>query len=163
MAKTGRPTLYTPELNEELRDFFSKDRFATITVVTTGKNDYCKEEEKRVANELPTFERFAEVKGISRDTLYEWEKNHPEFSDTMEKCRQIQKDFLIQNGLMGLYQSNFAIFVAKNFTDMKDKSEVDMTTKGDKIEGFNFIRKNEDETDHRTDNQTGSSMAEAIG
>ena len=125
MKKTGRPSEYKQEINRELSDFFSRERFETIKVITTGKNEYYKEEEKRVAAALPTFERFAELKNISRDTLYEWESKHKEFSDTMAKCRQIQKDFLIQNGLAGLYQSNFAIFVAKNLTDMKDKTEVD--------------------------------------
>lgn len=125
MKKVGRPTEYKKEVNKKLADFFSKERFSTITVITTGKNDYCKEEEKRVAAELPTFEKFAESINISRDTLYEWANKHPEFSDTMDRCRQIQKDFLIQNGLLGLYQSNFAIFVAKNLTDMKDKTEIE--------------------------------------
>ena len=34
------------------------------------------------------------------------------------------------NGLQGLYQSNFAIFVATNFTDMRQKSDsnVNLTT-----------------------------------
>jgi len=129
----GRPSEYKKIYCSQLKKFFSKKRFEIIKVVTTGKNNYRKEEQKRLASELPTFEVFAEKIGISRDTLYEWGKKHKEFSDTMEDCRGIQKDFLIQNGLLGLYSSNFAIFVATNLTELKHKQEIDHTSKGEKL------------------------------
>lgn len=123
--KLGRPTDYKPEYCDEIREFFDRELTKTLKTVITGKNDYSREEEKEIANELPTFERFAVNIGVNKDTLYEWEKVHPEFSDSMEECRQIQQDFLVQNGLKGLYQSNFAIFVAKNYTGMRDKTEIE--------------------------------------
>lgn len=126
----GRPTDYKKEYCDKMLEFFDTEITKTIKIITTGKNEYRKEEEKEIANTLPTFERFAINIGVNKDTLYEWEKVHDEFSDSMGKCREIQQDFLIQNGLKGLYQSNFAIFVAKNYTEMKDKTEVDQNIRG---------------------------------
>jgi len=129
--KRGRPTKYKAEYCEELRKFFSKKRFQKLKTIITGKNDYQKEETKLIANELPTLERFAEKIEVDRDTLSNWGKEHKDFFGTIRQCQNIQKDFLIQNGLLGLYQSNFAIFVAKNLTDMRDRQEQDINIKGE--------------------------------
>jgi len=126
----GRPTKYKKKYCQELKKFFSKERFREIKIITTGKNNYSKEEIKLIANELPTLERFAEKIEVDEDTITNWGKKHKEFFGAIGACKAIQKDFLIQNGLLGLYQSNFAIFVAKNLTDMKDKTEQEVDIKG---------------------------------
>ena len=49
-----------------------------------------------------------------------------EFSD---KAKDLQKEVLIQNGMAGLYDKTFAIFTAKNVTDMRDKVQTEVTHK----------------------------------
>ena len=51
--------------------------------------------------------------------------NGMDFSETMKKARELQKEFLIHNSLQGLYNSTAFIFTAKNITDMRDKQEIE--------------------------------------
>lgn len=129
----GRPSLYDPKYCGELVAFFSVETYRTITETVEGKN-WSKETVKEVPNDLPTFEKFAHSIGVHVDTLIEWTKIHPEFSESYKNAKQLQKDFLIQNGLRGLYPAAAFCFVAKNCTDMRDKSEIDHTTGGEKLQ-----------------------------
>jgi hypothetical protein len=134
----GRPTKYNRRFCRELIDFFDIEPYEEREVKTqdrkTGREyiDY-----KDHANDLPTFERFAHNIGVNGDTLVEWAKTvwpeghknagklrHPEFSAAYTRAKELQKDILITNGLQGLYQTTFAIFLAKNITDLKDRQEI---------------------------------------
>jgi len=131
--KTGRPSKYNAKYCKEMIAFFDKKPSYASKVITTGRNDYEKIEEKLLPINLPTFERFASTLDVSVVTLDRWAKKHKKFCLAYEKCRELQKDILVANGLSGLYASNFAIFVAKNFTNMKDKTETDITSGGKPI------------------------------
>jgi hypothetical protein len=128
----GRPTKYKPEYCQQLIKFFSGPRTELIVKAEiTGKNEYHKTEYARVAKELPTLAKFARKIGVNKDTIVsEWVKKYPEFSDAYNTVKELQKEFLIDNGLAGLYPPASYIFTAKNITDMKDKSEVDQNIKG---------------------------------
>lgn len=121
----GRPTKYNDKYCQEIIEFFDKEPFKVMTS-DNGKVEL-------MPCSLPTFERFAFKIGVHRDTLHEWLKKHPEFSDAYKKAKDLQKDILIQNGLVGAYDKTFAIFVAKNVTDMSDKVETDITSGGEKL------------------------------
>lgn len=110
----GRPTKYYEEICQEMLDFF--DDAGTMTL-----------RDGRTVDKLPTFEKFATMKNLCVDTLHAWknDENKPEFSEAYKICQQKQKEFLIQRGLAGDINTTFAIFVSKNITDMKDKTEVD--------------------------------------
>lgn len=116
----GRPTKYYQEICQEMLDFFDDAGQMTLR-------------DGRVVDKLPTFEKFATMKNLCVDTLYAWknDENKPEFSDAYKKCQNKQKEFLIQRGLAGDINTTFAIFVSKNITDMKDKTEVDNNINGD--------------------------------
>ena len=81
-----------------------------------------------MANRLPTLRNFAKSIEVSIDTVYEWIKQHEEFSDAFTHAKDLQKWFLIENGLNGCYNPMFAIFTAKNITDMRDKTETENNT-----------------------------------
>ena len=116
----GRPTKYYPEICQEMLDFF--DDAGTMTL-----------HDGRTVDKLPTFEQFATKKDLCTDTLNAWKNdgNKPEFSEAYKKCQNKQKEFLIQRGLAGDINTTFGIFVSKNITDMKDKTEVDNNINGD--------------------------------
>lgn len=84
---TGRPTKYKEEYCEELVNYFE-------TAQTTL--------------DLPQFFLFAKKIGVCEDTLYEWKKVHPRFSESFAYCLKIQKQMLINNSLQGKYNHTIA-------------------------------------------------------
>lgn len=112
----GRPDKYEERFCDEILEFFDVEPY--IESESNGRV-------QRLANKLPTFERFAANIGVVVNTLKNWCDKHPEFLTAYEKAEQLQKDILVQNGLIGGYTAQFAMFVGKNFTDMKDKQEID--------------------------------------
>lgn len=108
----GRPTSYDEKYCDEIVDFFNRE-----------PNTIASHEGRIVvtACSLPTFERFAFSIGVHRETILNWADKHPKFFDAYKKAKDLQKDILIQNGLIGGYDKTFAIFTAKNVTDMKDR------------------------------------------
>jgi hypothetical protein len=94
-------------------------------------------------NFLPTIEGLAVHLGVWRSTLYDWadpksDVYHEEFHDIFEQLRAAQASQLLQNGLVNNYNSN-------------DKSEVDHTSKGERVAGFNFLSNEGDTSDNPTD------------
>lgn len=132
LKKIGRPSGYYPEICQELIDFFSVQPFRTKKVITTGKNDYYKEEEVEIANPLPHLVTFARKIGVSYYTIWNWGKIHPEFSDALKEVEKMNERMLMDNALKGLYNSTFSIFTAKNKFGWRDEQYI-------KGEGFNQI------------------------
>lgn len=117
----GRPPAYTneqlPELGKKMEEWFS-------AYLLTYKE----------TKEIPFIERFArEVADVSTDTLNNYCEQNEEFFVSYKRCKEIQKQILIMGGLGGLFNPTAFIFTAKNITDMRDKIETDITSKGEKI------------------------------
>ena len=85
----GRPTKYDPDFVNKLPDYLK----------TTGREQ----------TSLPTVEGFAIYLGVSRDTLYEWAKEHKEFSDTVRELMTIQAKQLVDDGIYGGKEINASI------------------------------------------------------
>jgi len=81
----ARPSEYGPHIIEQAMAFIAE------------------REEQEI---LPTVEGLALHLGISRDTVYEWSKVHPEFSDIYERMMATQGDQLINNALVNKYNSS---------------------------------------------------------
>jgi len=116
----GRPTTYRPELCQELIEWFNQEPWEDVGG-------------KRLPRKLPTLIAFAREKKIGLSTIYDWtNKEHASyqkrFSETfMKMAKDAQKEALIQNALLGLYNPFFSKFVAVNISDMRDKQDVDIS------------------------------------
>lgn len=156
----GRPSKYNPKYAKEIVDFFNCPKFNRVIKsekITTKSNgtqerwiDYMYQ-----TNDLPTFNKFAMKIGVNEDTVVEWAKakypptyekkelqnklKHPEFSASYNIAKHLQKEFLIDNAIKGHIPPATYIFTAKNISDMRDKQEVDLTSKGKFIAGFKMI------------------------
>lgn len=120
--KKGRPSKYDPKYCDEIVAFFSRPP-AEMTETIGGKTYVIP----------PMFMRFAKQIGVNGDSLVEWSKTHKDFSAAYQKAKQLQKEF-IQIGLTsGFFSGAAAIFAAKNMTDMRDKTEIDHTSLGEKL------------------------------
>lgn len=110
MSKVGRPSKYTDEWCDKLLDYFKVDLY-------TMRNG------KKEVNPMPTFEGFCFDNRVNHNTLLLWAQTHEKFSEAYSTCKQKQKQMIVQGGMLGAYNAQFTIFVAKNVTDMKDRIE----------------------------------------
>ncbi len=96
----GRPTKFTTSTSRCLRNYTTK----------------CLQE-----GVFPTIEGFAANLGVGTRTVYDWELEHSDFSQTMDGLRDTQKQLLITNGLTGGYNTRFAMFLLKANHGMSEK------------------------------------------
>jgi transcriptional regulator with XRE-family HTH domain len=129
--KNGRPTKYDAKYCQEMVKFFDVD---ATRIVEDMRRDGSTTE-RRVANAMPTFAKFARKIGVSRDTLNEWTRKHAEFSDSYKRCKELQEEFLINVGLAGVTSASFVIFTMKNVCGWRD--EKDLKIKAQKEQELN--------------------------
>lgn len=128
----GRPPIYSQEILDkawEYIDICEDDEIQqTIGMSAKGTELF----KNKVIVKLPTKGGLARYLGVNRDTLYQWSKDHPEFSDIMESLGAKQEDELINKGLSGDYNPTIAkVLLTKH--GYHDKQETDITTKGEKL------------------------------
>ena len=119
----GRPTKYEPHICEELIKYFDIEPHFETPIITTDKKGNTVEKIAFIPSDLPTLAGFARKKKVHRDTLHEWSKKYPEFSDALKRAKECQEDILVTNGLKGLYEQPFAIFTAKNIMGWRDSKD----------------------------------------
>jgi len=122
----GRPSKYKKQYCEEIIRFFDvpQTKIQKVTKITaSGVTEFHKE----VPENLPTIIGFARKIGVLSETLKEWADKYEEFSVSYRKALELEKEFLIQNGLKGFYQPNIFQFIASNLTDMKNKETKEHT------------------------------------
>lgn len=93
------------------------------------------EDEKRVSKKNivvfpPTFRRFAFEYDISEDTLKNYCAESKVFFGIYNQCKGIQKDYYLLALSNGLMPPHSGVFLAKNETDMRDRTETDITSGG---------------------------------
>lgn len=140
----GRPSSYRPEYAVQLIEHMMVEKFEKVVMeketrysAKTGIKVSEKEKYKLLPNDLPTLEGFARKVGVTYRTLLNWAEaveddaaeipvyKHPEFFHAYNVAKQLQKEFLIDNGLKGNYPPAAYIFTAKNVTDMTDRQIIE--------------------------------------
>ena len=122
-ATRGRPTMYDPKYCEEITEYFNVEPYKEVERFNekTEKVYFVKE-----ANDLPTMAGFATQIGVSKQTLYNWGRVHPDFFDSLTRAIGMCERMLVTNTLNGLFNPHFAVFVAKNYTDMRDVKDLNV-------------------------------------
>jgi hypothetical protein len=116
VKKEGRPTKYIPEtIYPKIEEYIS----------SCGKEQ----------TELPTVEGLALYLGVNADTLFEWSKQYPEFSESIKKILMKQKTQLMNDGMYGGKEVNagMAIFLLKCNHGMNDGSNANININEAKI------------------------------
>ena len=82
--------------------------------------------------EYPTFEGFAKKIGVTVRTMERWAAEKEDFGEAYERCRDVQKRFLIIGGLTERYNSAFAKFLCgvHGMSDKNAANEKDGDTGG---------------------------------
>lgn len=123
----GRPTKYSKEMLKKAEQYIrrSKDGLKKILESTNSKTGR-KRFKYEIAVRLPKAEGLALFLRVRRSTLYEWAKDHEEFSDILEEINQIQADRVINKALAGEYNPLIAkLLLGKHGYKDEAKVEVD--------------------------------------
>jgi hypothetical protein len=121
----GRPTLYRQEYCKKIIEFFDiePDREVVVKRITKRDGEVIEELGTR-ANRVPFFSKFADSIHVSDESIVKWAAKFPDFRTAYKKAKELQKQFLIENGLNGNYNAAAFCFTAKNITDMRDQAAV---------------------------------------
>jgi len=105
---------------------------------TKYKKKYCKEllNHMRDGN---SYTSFAARVGVHRDTLYEWEKSHPDFSDAKKIAMELSQLWWEDLGKdMAQKSASAYAFQMKNRFKWSDKVEVTNDNQSDRSFSFAF-------------------------
>lgn len=154
MAEVGRPSKYNPQYIKKADEYLSIHRDVELEKVGLRNEEKGYEKVEYVLKvDLPTIEGFALFLGVNKTTLYEWEKEHPEFSNALDKIRVEQQTRLINEGLSGNYNPTIAKLILSSNHGMSEKTETDFTSKGEQVGVVILPPKNVNPL--ATDKQTG--------
>lgn len=98
----GRPTEYNEDILKKANEYLLSCEDEEIERGSEERPVYS------VKVKIPTKGGLAVALGVSRETLYQWAKEKPEFSDIMERLGAEQEERLINNGLSGDYNPTIA-------------------------------------------------------
>jgi hypothetical protein len=77
------------------------------------------------AHKMPLFfDGWARRHNLSDETIKRYSEDDKVFCAHAQHAKQIQKEILMIGGMKGYFNSQFTIFVAKNITDMRDRTEL---------------------------------------
>ena len=136
--KPGQPTKYKPEHCDQLIKHFDiepwEEREIPHYKTVKGEKVVAWTDIKIMPVRMPTLRGFAKKIGVGIRTVYDWiDKKHgsyqEEFSHTFTLAREIRKEWLIDVGLSGNTPPASFKFVAVNVTDMRDRTESEITGK----------------------------------
>jgi len=108
--------------------------FKTPEELEDAVNEYFKVEDK------PTLAGLAYHIGISRKTLYNYDKKD-KFLHIIKKARE-KVESVYEGRLVWHPNQTGVIFALKNM-NWRDKKELDHTSKGEAIKGFNYVTPDE--------------------
>lgn len=124
----GRPQEYNDNIIKKAEKYLSEcvDEIYEFHK-TRGTTSDTFEQKRNV--KLPTIEGLALYLDVNRDTIYDWDKKFPRFSDILSKLKRKQAEALIQNGLSGDYNPVIAklILGKHGYVDEK-RSDVNQKT-----------------------------------
>tara|TARA_R110000851_G_scaffold114211_3_gene239296 strand:- start:1970 stop:2389 length:420 start_codon:yes stop_codon:yes gene_type:complete len=125
----ARPTKYKAELTiQECEKYLDFSLFQTYTKEVVVKDQIQVINAQR-PNSIPSIAGLATHLDVMRNTIYDWAKLYPEFSNILDRLQRKQEEFLLFHGLTKGYDSSFAKFITQNVTRFRDKLETSNTNR----------------------------------
>ena len=104
----GRPTSYSEDLINKSIEYLESCHDEEIQEVTGISAKGTELYKTKLKVNIPTIEGLALFLKINKDTIYEWCKIHPRFSDVIDDLRAKQANALLNKGLSGDYNPTIA-------------------------------------------------------
>ena len=128
----GRPKEYSEEIITKTREYINScvdEEYTRIKTDGATSTSY----DNLVKVKLPSIEGLAVYLKISRDTIYDWQKKYPEFSDIVKELLALQAERLVNNGLNGTYNASIAKLILSKHGYV-EKQETDVTSGGEALQ-----------------------------
>jgi hypothetical protein len=127
---TTRPSEYKPIYIEKVDEYLKacEDEWEEFHKTRGDKSDTY---ERYLKVNLPKIEGFAEYIGVSRKTIYNWQKDHEDFAEACDKILSKQKSILIDNGLAGIYSPVITKVLLSANHDTKEAIDTTQSTFSD--------------------------------
>ena len=119
-VKVGRKSLYKSRYCKELVDYM-KEAGDPVYKHSVSNGSFVK---TKVGNLPHYLSAFARKIGVAFDTLNEWTRVHPKFSDAYKTAVKAQEEMLASGTLAGIYAAAGGIFALKNLHRWKDRQEL---------------------------------------
>ena len=120
----GRPSKYRAEFIDKIDEYLKSKQDAIFEFHKT-RGTTSDSYERKIDVNLPTKEGFAKYIDVVVSTLFEWEKDHKEFSKALGKITAEQKKRLINSGLSGDYNTTIAKLILSSNHNMRDKQDIE--------------------------------------
>lgn len=130
--KVGRPSKYKPEYCQNIISFFNLAPHFEKDITITKSDGTQIDKTEQTPCDLPFFSDWCHSVGVDEATMISWTTKFPEFLKAYKRAKDLQKQILIVNGLLGLYAPAFTIFTMKNICGWRDEQHI-------KGEGFTNI------------------------
>ena len=122
----GAPERYLPEYAalklEEYLTFCEKGNEPTLIPT---ESSYIVMQNAR----MPSLIGYARYLGFPRQTLEHWVTQHPDFARALDLLKDVQQEFLVNNGLSGRYNATLAKLMLGVNHGIFERKEVDSTHK----------------------------------
>ena len=127
---------YTDDMPQSLIDYFSdREPYLEFEQSDSEGNPTGL---KRVANPFPKLVDWAKSVNIGRTTIAKWVKEYPEFAKAKKFADEVQENYCMTNGLLGLCPGDFTKFVMKNKFNWKDTVTTDDITEKSSVSPENI-------------------------
>ena len=120
MKKGGRPTKFNSKTFLKKVEKYLALRQDETEVVRDGKHSPV----VRLKVKLPTIEGFARFLGVTKQTLFNWEKIHPEVAEGLELIKNEQFQRLIDEGLGGYYNPTITKLILSANHGMEEETKL---------------------------------------
>jgi len=119
----GRPTKYTEDMPERVDAYLAECKVWWEEFHKT-RGDKSDTYERILNVKLPMVEGFAEYIDVSKNTLYDWAKEYPKFSDALDRIIRQQHNMLAQGGIAGHFNPVITKLMLSNNHGYREKSDV---------------------------------------
>lgn len=120
---SGRPTKYHDGLIEKVDEYLAECKVWWEEFHKT-RGEKSDSYERIIRVKLPMIEGFAEYIDVSKNTLYDWGKQYPAFSDALDKIIKQQHNMLAEGGVAGYFNPTITKLMLSNNHGYREKSDV---------------------------------------
>lgn len=125
-GETSPANKYKDEYCEAIIAYFAEPKSEILYKRSFYKDGTLKSEEPIILPpKYPTFELFAASIGVVNNTLLNWCKRYPQFSNAYAIAKNLQLGIAKQNGVAKTYDSNFTKFLLVNDHGYTDKAQIE--------------------------------------